>query len=288
MRNITIVLITLLFISGCGYIPSAKYSRAVVGENISTSVIISLVDPENSVIIKDGVDSAIIEVFHASLTTKALSTTHLTVKLSNPSYTPIQYDVDGFVVSYRTTVNLRITRSTNGEDSKDYNVRGTFDFSITPNAIISDKQRFDAIKFSSTKAIKSFVAQVSAEGARTERTSTPTKIKEVAVEEVEEAVEEVEAVVEVAEEAPETTEEETKKEEEVAAVEEEIVLQRVVKQEAVRPRKTIPKVEKKSVSKTTKSIRTRLDELDKAYKMKIEGLLSEEEFKVMKNDILGK
>ena len=260
MRNITIVLITLLFISGCGYIPSAKYSRAVVGENISTSVIISLVDPENSVIIKDGVDSAIIEVFHASLTTKALSTTHLTVKLSNPSYTPIQYDVDGFVVSYRTTVNLRITRSTNGEDSKDYNVRGTFDFSITPNAIISDKQRFDAIKFSSTKAIKSFVAQVSAEGARTERTSTPTKIKEVAVEEVEE----------------------------VAAVEEEIVLQRVVKQEAVRPRKTIPKVEKKSVSKTTKSIRTRLDELDKAYKMKIEGLLSEEEFKVMKNDILGK
>lgn len=256
MKNIVIVLITLLFINGCGYIPSAKHSRAVVGENISTSVIISLVDPENSVIIKDGVDAAIIEVFHASLTTKAFATTHLTVALSNPSYEPIQYDVDGFVVSYRTTVNLRITRSTNGEDSKDYNVRGTFDFSITPNAIISDKQRFDAIKFSSTKAIKSFVAQVSAEGARTKLTNTPTTMKEVEIE--------------------------------VDAVQEEVVIQRTVKQEVVRSRtkKTIAKVEKKNVSKTTTSVASRLDELDEAYTMKMKGLLSEEEFNIMKRNIL--
>lgn len=256
MRNIAIVLITLLFLNGCGYSPSAKHSRAVVGENISTSVIISLVDPENSVIIKDGVDSAIIEVFHASLTTKAFSTTHLTVKLSNPSYEPIQYDADGFVVSYRTTVNLRITRSTNGEDSKDYNVRGTFDFSITPNAIISDKQRFDAIKFSSTKAIKSFVAQVSAEGARSKLTKTPSKVKEVEIE--------------------------------VDAVQEEVVIQSVVKQDVVRPRteKIIAEVKKKSVAKTTTSVSSRLDELDEAYTMKIKGLLSEEEFNIMKRNIL--
>lgn len=168
MRYITIALLILLF-GGCGYQPSAKYSRAVVGDSISTSVVISLVDPENSVIVKDALDSAIIEVFHASLTDKAYSKTHLTVTLSNPTYIPVQYDSDGFVVSYRTSVFLNIRRKRAKDESKNYRVYGTHDFNITPNAIISDKQRFDAIKFSSTKAIKSFVAQISAEGARTKK-----------------------------------------------------------------------------------------------------------------------
>lgn len=168
MKNIAIILIMLL-VSGCGYIPSAKHSRAVVGESISTSVIISAVDPQNTVIIKDGVDVAVLEVFHASLRPRNMSHTHLTINLSNPSYSPIQYDENGFVVSYRATIVLSIIRSTKDEDSKSYSARGTYDFSIQANAIISDKQRFDAIKFASTKAIKSFVAQVSAEGSRAKK-----------------------------------------------------------------------------------------------------------------------
>lgn len=164
MRIISLVMIMLL-LTACGYKPSAKFSRQVVGQKISTSVVISAVDPENTVIIKDAVDAAIIEVFHASLTSKSLSQTHLALSLGNPSYSPIQYDADGFVVGYRTTIVLRILRTTNSV-SKNYTAKGTYDFSIAPNAIITDKERFDAIKNSSTKAIKSFVAQISAEGAK--------------------------------------------------------------------------------------------------------------------------
>ena len=164
MRIVSLILVMLLF-SACGYKPSSKFSRQVVGQKISTSVVISSVDPENTVIIKDAVDAAVIEVFHASLTTQDLSQTHLVVRLGDPSYSPIQYNADGFVVAYRTRVSLRIVRTTDGV-SKNYTARGTYDFSIAPNAIISDKERFEAIKESSTKAIKSFVAQVSAEGAR--------------------------------------------------------------------------------------------------------------------------
>ena len=169
MKFIYFVLIALL-LSGCGYKPSAKFSRAVVGEKISTSVKISLIDPENTVIIKDAVDSAIIEVFHASLVPKDISQTHLILGLSDPAYSPIQYDSDGFIVAYRTTISLNITRESEGK-SKNYRARGTYDFSITPNAVITDKERFDAIKFSSVKAIKSFVAQVSAEGAREKKSN---------------------------------------------------------------------------------------------------------------------
>lgn len=139
-----------------------------MGDKISTTVQISAQDPENTVIIKDAVDEAIIEVFHASLTSRALSTTHLELSISDPSYSPTQYNSDGYIVGYRTTIILSIVKYHNGL-SKNYSARGTYDFSILPNAIVSDQERFEAIKFSSAKAIKSFLAQVSAEGARAKK-----------------------------------------------------------------------------------------------------------------------
>ena len=169
MRFFTLALLTmfLLLFSACGYKPSAKYSRAVVGEKISTSVIISAQDPENTVIIKDAVDSAIIEVFHASLTSKKYSETHLNLSISPPSYTPIQYDSNGYVIAYRATIRLGIIRETSGV-RKNYTTTGTYDFAVVPNAVLTDQERFDAIKFSSAKAISAFVAKVSAEGTRVE------------------------------------------------------------------------------------------------------------------------
>ncbi len=157
--------LALLLLSACGYKPSAKYSREIVGERISTSVVISAEDPENTVIIKDAVDSAIIEVFHSSLTSKNYSDTHLSLSISPPNYTPIQYNSDGYVISYRATIRLGIVRETAGV-KKRYSTAGTHDFAIVPNAVITEQERFDAIRFSSAKAISSFVAQVSAEGSR--------------------------------------------------------------------------------------------------------------------------
>lgn len=164
-KKIIVLVLISLMISACGYQPSSKFARSVVGEKISTSVVISAQDPENTVIIKDAVDEAIIEVFHASLTSRELSDTHLTLSIGNPSYSPIQYDSDGFIIGYRTSMSLNISRQSGGV-TKNYSTRGTYDFSISPNAVITDKERFDAIKFSSEKAIKAFLAQVSAEGAR--------------------------------------------------------------------------------------------------------------------------
>jgi len=154
-----------LLVVGCGYKPSSKYSREVVGEKISTSIVISAQDPENTVIIKDAVDAAIVEIFHASLTSKDYSDTHLTISISPPRYAPIQYNADGYIIGYRATITLGIVRRT-GATTKVYKTSGTYDFSIAPNAVVTDQDRFDAIKFSAIKAIASFVATVSAEGSR--------------------------------------------------------------------------------------------------------------------------
>lgn len=160
-----ILLVLLIVISGCGYKPSAKFSRDNLGEKISTSVIISAQDPENTVVIKDAVDRAVIEVFQASLVSKEASDSHLVLKMNAPTYLPIVYDEHGYVTGYRMSVILNVIRHNKGS-SKSYNTKGYYDFTVAPNAIITDQQRFEAISFGAQRAINSFVAQVSAEGAR--------------------------------------------------------------------------------------------------------------------------
>ncbi len=167
LRAIQVIIIAtvVVFFIACGYKPSSKFSRDILGEKISTSVKISAQDPENTVIIKDAIDKAIVEVFHASLTDRAHSDAHLILNIENPKYTPVQYNVNGYVIAYRMSLVLNITRYHNGI-SKEYRTRGTYDFSVAPNAVVTDQERFEAIKNSAQKAIQSFIAKVSAEGAR--------------------------------------------------------------------------------------------------------------------------
>jgi len=163
--QLLILLTLMIFLSACGYKPSSKYARSVVGEKINTHVTISAQDPQNTVLIKDAVDSAIVEIFHASLTDKAYADTTLNFSLTPPSYSAIQYNTDGYIIAYRATIILKIVRESKNS-KKDYTAKGTYDFSVVPNAVITDQERFDAIKFSAIKAISSFVAQISAEGSR--------------------------------------------------------------------------------------------------------------------------
>lgn len=165
MKKIILLFLALLVFTSCGYRPSSKFSRSVLGEKISTSVIISQMDPENTVIIKDAVDSAIVETLHASLTSRAYSDSHLVFSISTPSYMPIQYDQNGYIISYRMQITLNITRYSNGKEVM-YTAKGTHDFSVKPNAVLTDQERFDAIERSAAKAIDSFIAQLSSEGAR--------------------------------------------------------------------------------------------------------------------------
>lgn len=165
MRLFGLVLV-LFLLSGCGYAPASKFARVVVGDKISTSVVISAVDPQNTVIIKDAVDKAIIETFRASLVDKDSSDTHLVISISNPSYSPIVYDEHGYVTGYRMNLVLSIARDTKDGKIKNYSTKGSYDFSIQPNSIISDQQRFEAINVGASRAINAFVAKVSADGIK--------------------------------------------------------------------------------------------------------------------------
>lgn len=160
--------IAIFLFTGCAYTPSAKFSRQVVGEKISTTVIVSELDPQNSVVVKDAINRAVIEVFQASISDKKNSDSHLILNMQTPSYTPIVYDKDGFVIGYRMKVTISFEQIKSGISKKRV-TSGYYDFSVAPNAIVTDQSRFDAINFAAQRAIRSFVSQVSADGARAKR-----------------------------------------------------------------------------------------------------------------------
>ncbi len=161
MRFIAACAIVLLC-AGCGYKATSHYVNNVIGGTVSTEVYVSLHDPENSVIIKDAVDRAVISRFKSQLRDKDEAATHLAITISDIKFKPLKYDINGYVTAFQTDVFMQILRTT-GDFSKTYLSRGSYDFGIRANAIISEKVRFEAIKNGAQKAIDSFLAQISSE-----------------------------------------------------------------------------------------------------------------------------
>ena len=164
MRSVSGFIIAVMMLTGCGYTSAAHYTKSVVGDSVSTEVLISMEDPQNTVIIKDAVDTAVITKFRTSLTSKNASQTHLKIKIGSVIFSPLRYDTNGYVTTYRTTVSMNIQRI-RGDKVHSYNTSGMYDFDIEPNAIISDQARFSAISVSAQKAIDAFIAQIAAEGS---------------------------------------------------------------------------------------------------------------------------
>ena len=165
MTKILGSLLILLLATGCGYLPASKQARKVVGKKLFVEVDVSLQDPENAVLIKDAARNAVVTRFHASLVPQPLAKTTLWVDLSGISFSPLQYDENGYIIVYRANITIQVTRRS-ADEKKTYTAKGTFDFTIEPNAVITDAQRFDAISQASLKALDSFVAQVGAEGTK--------------------------------------------------------------------------------------------------------------------------
>ena len=163
--KILTVLILFIFFVGCGYRPSSQYSKRILGNKIYAEVFIDVHNPENSVLIKDAVNEAIVAEFKSKIVDKKdEANSEFFVKFNSISFTPTAYDPNGYVVAYRATVSLNIIYIDKFGKKGTFNVSGIYDFSIEANSVISDTKRFDAIKFASYKAIGEFVSKVAIKG----------------------------------------------------------------------------------------------------------------------------
>ncbi len=165
-------LLIVVFITACGYKPTAHYSREVLGERIHVDVSISRKDPKNSVLIKDAVNESVITRLGGKLSPKETADSELFVDIGSISFSPILYNKEGYVTSYKTKVSLNIKYITRDGNSESFSTSGEYDFPIEEdkygktNSVISDNNRFDAIQKASLDALNEFISKIAIKGMK--------------------------------------------------------------------------------------------------------------------------
>ena len=161
MYRLFLLSIILFVLGGCGYRPLAHGAKKSLGRSVSSEIIISMQDPENSVEIKDALDKALIQTFQTHLVAKGDAKTHLKVSLQSIEVEPITYDINGFISRYqlKVTLSVRVIKKIEGDisESKIYNTIG---YHMLKTDVISDVERYNAIKSASQRALESFISQV--------------------------------------------------------------------------------------------------------------------------------
>ncbi|AII14629.1 putative lipooligosaccharide transport system, OM component (LptE family) [Campylobacter iguaniorum] len=172
--KILLNLMMIVFLFGCGYKPVSKVSDDILGDNVWVDVIMSKTDPQNTVAIKDSIREGIIKRLGKDLAQKDSSETAIVASIASLTFNPIIYDQFGYATAYKANlvVNFRV-KFQNGE-IRNLSTSGEYDFQVTKrvkntrytDSIISDKDRYEAIKNASSEAFGEFISKLAIEGFR--------------------------------------------------------------------------------------------------------------------------
>jgi hypothetical protein len=163
--------LSLLLLIGCGYQPTNSYVKRVIGERIYISVSIFVEEPENAVLILDTLKEALKTKLKVSFTdSRESADSELDIVIKDLRFKPLQYNDKGYVVMYRNEITLKTKlkyRDRNGvEKIRYYDLDGFYDFPVSESTSISEAIRFDAIKFSSQKALDTLIPKLAYKGSR--------------------------------------------------------------------------------------------------------------------------
>ena len=155
--------ITILFLSACGYKPSSNFTPKSIGEKVYTQVEVSLSDPENAVLIKDALNRALYSRLKSLATKKEEADSIIKVAYHSIGFMPLQYDKNGYVVYYQANIVLKF-EMIKGEKKEERRIVGRYESPVRPSAIISNDLRFKAIERGSVNALDQFIAYVASKG----------------------------------------------------------------------------------------------------------------------------
>jgi hypothetical protein len=158
-KLLSIALLAFVF-GGCGYKSMTHYSKQAIGEKVYAKVEMLRSDPENTVLIKDAINEAVVTKLRSKLVDEDKADTRMLIKVTNVGLSAIQYDANGYVVLYRTNVSLNTT-VIKGGIARNFVTSGSYDFPIEPNTTVSDSKRFESIKNGAAKAIDMLISQIS-------------------------------------------------------------------------------------------------------------------------------
>jgi hypothetical protein len=161
MIKLFYISLIVFLLLGCSYKPLSKYSKNVNNKDIFIKVSINPVDPENSIIIKDSLYKALKIKFQSNFVSQKNSQIDIDLTFNNVSFSNIQYNSLGFVSIKRAKVILT-TKVFLKEKNKNitFKTDGIYDFMVE-NDTLTDSDRFEAIKYASSKAIDSMIVKLS-------------------------------------------------------------------------------------------------------------------------------
>ena len=164
MRIVIFLIFNTLIFIGCGYKPTVEYTKNVLGDEIFVNVKTNINDPENTVLLKDAINEAVVSRFKSKLVPASKANSKLFIKLNKVKFEPIQYDKNGYIIAYKAFVYLDTKYIDKMGKSGMIQTKGEYDFPIESNSVISDSKRFEAIKFASFKALEEFISKISVRG----------------------------------------------------------------------------------------------------------------------------
>ena len=159
------LLALFLLLAGCGYKSASSYTKQALGDRVYTKVEIYLRDPQNAVLIKDAINKAVLSRFYSRLAPKEMADSIIVAKVKRVSFSPLEYDKNGYVVFYRTKVYITFLVK-RGNKKESIQTLGIYDFPIEPNSVITDTKRYTAIKEGANKALDQFISRLALLGVR--------------------------------------------------------------------------------------------------------------------------
>ncbi|WP_293651306.1 LPS assembly lipoprotein LptE [uncultured Campylobacter sp.] len=171
MRLIAILLLAF-FIVGCGYKPSSVAARDAIGSSVWVDVIISKTDPESTVVIKDGIKSAMLRRLGVNLVDKNEADSIIIASIKSLTFSAISYDQFGYATAYKANLVMEYRLKQKDVSIKSILTSGDYDFRVTKrlndrrftDSVISDNERFDAITNASLQCFDEFVSKLAMQG----------------------------------------------------------------------------------------------------------------------------
>lgn len=153
-----------LFFLSCAYVPTSKMAQKLFGDKVYVNVEIATQDPENSVFVVDTLRALLINRLGKSPALKEEADEFINVKMENLNFIPIIYDENGYVIAYKAELKLEFdVRFKDGQRQR-LRTSGSYEFNISPNSVISDNAKLDAMRFASNEAFNEFVAIMAIKG----------------------------------------------------------------------------------------------------------------------------
>ncbi|WP_459886405.1 hypothetical protein [Caminibacter profundus] len=152
-----------IFVVGCGYKPSSVYQDKILGDNIKPIVEIDVESPRETIFLKDAINDAIYTILGKNVCVDNCNT-KMIINANSSSFTPLDYDENGFPILYRSTVVLKVKVIDKNKKTFSYIVDGSYDFKVSTDSVITDQVKLDAFKKASINALNKLFAKITKNG----------------------------------------------------------------------------------------------------------------------------